>query len=206
LAKIRPALPKNFRVGVNIGKNKDTSLEDAALDYLKAIQPFKELADYVVINVSSPNTPGLRSLQNEESLRPIIEKVRDELSQWSKRPPLLLKIAPEITGGGLFGIISASESSGIEGWVLTNTLGGQIEPQSLPGGWSGGALTEKARLSLQQVRAHTRLPIISVGGILSLEEAKLRVQLGADLVQIYSGWVYRGPGFPKELSEGLVKK
>jgi dihydroorotate dehydrogenase len=205
LAKIRPHLPQNFRVGINIGKNKDTSLEESAIDYLKAIQPFRDLADYVVINVSSPNTPGLRSLQNERSLDPIIQKVGDELSKWSKKPPLLLKIAPELTEVTLSGIIRSAEAAGIDGWVLTNTLGGQIETfkGTLAGGWSGGAVTSGARRSLQEVRSFSSLPIISVGGILSLEEAKLRIQMGADLVQIYSGWIFRGPSFPRELSKNL---
>jgi dihydroorotate dehydrogenase len=205
LAKIKPDLPKNFRIGVNIGKNKDTSLEDASEDYLKAVKPFRDLADYVVINVSSPNTPGLRSLQNERSLDPIIQKVGDELSKLSKKPPLLLKIAPELTEVTLSGIIRSSEAAGINGWVLTNTLGGQIETSkgTLTGGWSGGAVTTGARRSLQEVRFFSHLPIISVGGILSLEEAKLRIQMGADLIQIYSGWIFRGPTFPRELSKNL---
>jgi dihydroorotate dehydrogenase len=205
LAQIKPTLPLDFRVGVNIGKNKDTPLESASDDYLKAIIPFRDLADYVVINVSSPNTPGLRSLQSEQALQPIIQKVGEEISGWTKKVPLLLKIAPELTGDALSGIVRASEGWGIEGWVLTNTLAGQIETRSgtLSGGWSGGAVTERARLSLQEVRGLTRLPIISVGGILSVEEARLRLQLGADLVQIYSGWIFRGPKFPKLLSESL---
>jgi dihydroorotate dehydrogenase len=205
LARVKPKLPENFRIGVNIGKNKDTSLENAADDYLRAVIPFRDLADYVVINVSSPNTPGLRSLQNERSLDPIIQKVGEELSKWSKKPPLLLKIAPELTEVTLSGIIRSAEAAGIDGWVLTNTLGGVIETSkgTLTGGWSGGAVTSGARRSLQEVRSFSHLPIISVGGILSLEEARLRIQMGANLVQIYSGWVFSGPSFPRELSENL---
>jgi len=205
LAHVKPTLPPDFRVGVNIGKNKDTPLESASDDYLKAIKPFRDLADYVVINVSSPNTPGLRSLQSEQALQPIIQKVGEEIARWTIKVPLLLKIAPEMTGEALSGIVRASEGWGIEGWVLTNTLAGQIETSSgtLTGGWSGGALTEKARLSLQEVRGLTTLPIISVGGITSVEEARLRLQMGANLVQIYSGWIFRGPKFPKVLSESL---
>jgi dihydroorotate dehydrogenase len=205
LARIKPQLPETFRIGVNIGKNKDTSLDEAADDYVKAVRPFRDLADYIVINVSSPNTPGLRSLQNERSLDPIVQKVGEELSKWPKKPPLLLKIAPELTEVTLSGIVRAAEAAGIDGWVLTNTLGGQIETRkgTLTGGWSGGAVTSGARRSLQEVRSFSRLPIISVGGILSLEEAKLRIQMGADLVQIYSGWIFRGPSFPRELSENL---
>jgi dihydroorotate dehydrogenase len=205
LAEKRSHLPEDFRVGVNIGKNKDTPLERAAEDYRKAIAPFRGLADYVVINVSSPNTPGLRSLQTVQALRPIVSEVREELSGWQKMPPLLLKLAPEVRGEELRELVEALEKQGISGWVLTNTLGGEIETASgkLTGGWSGGALTEGSRLSLQAVRAASRLPIISVGGILTVEEAALRLQLGADLVQIYSGWIYKGPSFPREIQASL---
>ena len=102
-------------------------------------------------------------------------------------------------------LVEALERQGIAGWVLTNTLGGEIETRSgkLSGGWSGGALTEGARRSLQEVRSVSRLPIISVGGILSADEAALRMSLGANLVQIYSGWIYRGPTFPAEIKKAL---
>jgi dihydroorotate dehydrogenase len=215
LAEIRPHLPKNFRVGVNIGKNKDTPLELAASDYRKAIEPFRDLADYVVINVSSPNTPGLRSLQTAEALRPIVDEVSGELAKWIRKPPLLLKLAPELRSEGLSELIFALESPGgsakpvgIDGWVLTNTLAGQIETVSGPlsGGWSGGAVMEGARRSLQEVRAVSKLPIISVGGILSNDEALLRIRLGANLIQIYTGWIYRGPTFPLELTNALRRE
>ena len=205
LARIRPGLPKTFRVGVNIGKNKDTPLEQAPQDYRKAIEPFRDLADYVVVNISSPNTPGLRSLQTTQMLTPIVSEVREELSKWSHQPPLLLKLAPELRGNELRELVEALERQGIAGWVLTNTLGGEIETSSgkLSGGWSGGALTEGSRRSLQEVRAISQLPIISVGGILSEEEARLRISMGANLVQIYSGWIYRGPTFPADLASAL---
>jgi dihydroorotate dehydrogenase len=208
LAEVRPELPLNFRVGVNIGKNKDTPLEFSAADYKKAIAPFRDLADYVVINVSSPNTPGLRSLQTAQALQPIMAEVTEELVKWARKPPLLLKLAPELRGEALSALISeleASRNAKIDGWVLTNTLAGQIETLSgtLTGGWSGGAVVEGARRSLQEVRAQSKLPIVSVGGILSADEALLRMQMGADLVQIYTGWIYRGPTFPSELARSL---
>lgn len=207
LAQSRLKLPEQFRVGVNIGKNKDTPLERAADDYLKAIQPFRDLADYVVVNVSSPNTPGLRSLQTVEALTPIVESVAGELSRWSKTPPLLLKLAPELRGEALKELISAFETGkGVAGWVLTNTLAGEIETKSgtLTGGWSGKSVVEGSRRSLQEARALSKLPIISVGGILDEEEAKLRLKLGANLIQIYTGWIYGGPDFPKMLKKALI--
>jgi dihydroorotate dehydrogenase len=199
-------LPPHFRVGVNLGKNKDTSLECAASDYAKAASHFKDLADYMVVNVSSPNTPGLRSLQTIEALRPIIAAVHEIISRWSRKPPLLLKIAPELQGESLAQLITELESSKdapIDGWILTNTLGGEHRGQV--GGWSGGVLTEQSRKSLIDARAVSRLPIISVGGILTAEEAMERLRLGADLVQIYSGWIYGGPSFPALLSEKIAR-
>ena len=210
LAAIRPGLPPTFRVGVNIGKNKDTPNEEAAQDYLAAARAFEDLADYLVINVSSPNTPGLRALQTAEALRPIVAAVSQLIGTWKARPPLLLKLAPEVRGDDLRAVLEQGEGWGINGWVLTNTLGGEIEvggtsdPRALPGGWSGGPLTEKSRQSLIEARALTKLPIISVGGILTPEEAVRRLELGADLVQIYTGWVFGGPGFPAKVARALV--
>lgn len=208
LRKIRPSLPDAFRVGVNVGKNKDTSLEDAARDYADAVRAFEGLSDYVVINVSSPNTPGLRSLQALEALKPIIGAVEEVIGAWVKRPPLLLKLAPEVRGEELGEILSGAERMGVNGWILTNTLGGTIRwnGQDLAGGWSGAILAEEARNRLIEARAVSRLPIISVGGILSVDEALARIRAGADLVQIYSGWIYRGPKFPMEIRKALRKE
>jgi dihydroorotate dehydrogenase len=206
LARLRPRLPNHFRVGVNIGKNKDTPLELAADDYAQAIKPFENLADFVVINVSSPNTPGLRSLQTYESLKRITDSVNEVLSRWTRRPPLLLKLAPEIRGEALSGLLNNLEGVGIDGWVLTNTLGGEWrlnESTRITGGWSGLPVTEAARASLIEARSFTRLPIVSVGGIMTPEEAAERIKLGASLVQIYSGWIYGGPSFPVEVARAV---
>lgn len=209
VAAIRPGLPRGFRVGINIGKNKTTSNEDAAKDYLAAALAFEDLADYLVINVSSPNTPGLRALQTVEALKPIIEGVNQAILRWKSRPPLLLKLAPEVRGEDLQSVLDAGERWGIDGWVLTNTLAGSIDinrhgvTNSLPGGWSGGPLVESSRQSLVEAREYTQLPIISVGGILTPEEAALRLKLGANLVQIYTGWVFGGPGFPAKVARRI---
>ncbi len=208
VARVRPELPPGFRIGINIGKNKDTPNEEAAQDYLRAARAFEDLADYLVINVSSPNTPGLRALQSAEALRPIVEQVNAVITGWKSRPPLLLKLAPEVRGPDLGEILAAGEKWGINGWVLTNTLAGTIEVggQPLPGGWSGGPLTEKSRASLIEARRLTALPIISVGGILTPEEAMLRLDAGADLIQIYTGWVFGGPGFPAKLARAIAAR
>ena len=217
LAEARAKLANNpraqgFRIGVNIGKNKVTALEDAASDYAKAAAPFEGLVDYLVINVSSPNTPGLRSLQTEEALKPIVESVMHVVGGWKmtsgRRTPVLLKLAPEIEGEELAQLMAAAETWGIGGWVFTNTLAGTWPREgnaSLTGGWSGGPLRERAREILKQARSQTRLPIISVGGIMDLEEAVTRRRLGADLVQIFSGWIYRGPRFPAQIGSELMK-
>ena len=204
LAVARPGLPGWFKVGVNVGKNKDTSLEDAARDYGAAAAAFRGLADYLVINVSSPNTPGLRSLQTIEALKPIVAAVFEPMTSWETRPPLLLKLAPEVRGDDLVKIIAAAEGWGIGGWVLTNTLGGTRGEQA--GGWSGRSVTEPARQSLEAARAATRLPIISVGGIMDAEEAALRIRLGANLVQIYSGWIFRGSQLSRANCAQIGKK
>lgn len=207
LAQSKPLLPSEFRVGVNIGKNKDTPLEESASDYVKAAIPFEGLADYMVVNVSSPNTPGLRSLQTVEALKPILEGVQGVISSWDRRPPLLLKLAPEVSGEELNSLIQNIEKLGIDGWVLTNTLSGVLrhENREYSGGWSGGPLTVYSRHRLIEARQATKLPIISVGGILSPQEAVERYHLGAELVQIYSGWIYEGPGFPNAVSQELTQ-
>jgi len=206
LEKARPHLPPGFRVGVNIGKNKETPLEDAHHDYRAAATPFRGLADYVVINVSSPNTPGLRTLQALEPLRPIVHAVAEVLAGWPDSPALLLKLAPELSAQALGELIPALEGWGIEGWVLTNTLAGVRATKNagdLPGGISGEPLVSASRESLKRVRALSNRPIISVGGILTVQEAKLRLLHGANLVQLYSGWIFAGPSFPAEVAHGL---
>jgi len=206
LAECRAYLPTDFRVGVNVGKNKDTSNEDASKDYLRAAQSFRDLADYVVVNVSSPNTPGLRALQTVEALQPIIESVKNEILQWTHPVPLLLKLAPEVSGAELAEILITVEKWGTNGFVLTNTLAGSWErglSSPLTGGLSGIVLTEKSLERLKEAKKVTRLPIISVGGIMNSEDAVARVQAGSDLVQIYSGWIFRGPTLPSEITQRL---
>jgi dihydroorotate dehydrogenase len=214
LTEVRPLLPAGFRVGVNVGKNKDTSAEDAHRDYRTAVSAFAGLCDYVVINVSSPNTPGLRALQALDSLKPIVLAVREAVSGWSTPVPVLLKVAPELFDVAVEPVtrpedlIPAAEEWGVQGWVLTNTLAGsrQIGTTALPGGWSGSLLTAPSRDALIRARSLTRLPIISVGGIMDAREASERLRLGADLLQVYSGWIYGGPGWPSGISREIAGK
>ena len=199
---------RSFQIGVNVGKNKETSAEDSSRDYAEAILPFEGLADYVVINVSSPNTPGLRALQNAESLKKIVEATKNVVSTWKTSPPLYLKIAPELSGPELEGLIRAGDSWGIDGWVLTNTLAGVFTDASgrvRAGGWSGLPVAQASLDSLRQVRAWTALPIISVGGILTPEQARERIEMGASRIQIYSGWILKGPSFPSKITRFISK-
>lgn len=198
LAEARPKLPRDFRVGVNLGKNKDTPLEKAHEDYAEAARAFEGLADYIVLNVSSPNTPGLRSLQTLESVAKITGAVRQVVSKWTKVPPLLLKLAPEIEGVELQDFLQHQSELGIDGWILTNTLAGERSGQ--PGGWSGACLTEISRDRLLLARTLSKSPIVSVGGVMDAEEGRRRRRYGADLVQIYSGWVFAGPRLPAQVA------
>lgn len=207
LEKVKPHLPAKFRVGVNIGKNKLTSPENTHRDYRLALEPFEGLADYVVMNVSSPNTPGLRALQSVEALKPILDECVNLTSKWQSAPPLLLKLAPELNSDELMTLIHSLEGRGVQGWVLTNTLAGTFKwrNEELPGGWSGKVLAAASRKSLETVRRVTTQTVISVGGIGSEAEALSRMQLGADLIQVYTGWIYGGPAFPAGISRMLKK-
>lgn len=205
LSQKKGMLPALFRVGVNVGKNFDTPVEDAARDYELAIRPFQGLADYLVVNVSSPNTIGLRSLQTLEGLKAILGKMADEVGKWKIKPPIFLKLAPELCGPPLIDLISGLESWNhlaqdplLSGWVLTNTQMGKFDlgKGELPGGWSGAVLTEPSMRSLREVRSVSQKTIISVGGVMSVQDGIQRVLAGADLIQIYSGWVFNGPRFP----------
>jgi dihydroorotate dehydrogenase len=194
----------HLRVGVNLGKNKDTPAEFAPQDYALLAQRFASLADYLVINVSSPNTPGLRDLQELRKLEPIVKSMMAEVqAQSSYACPVFLKLAPEVEGESLKDTLAAAESWGVYGFVLTNTLGGEFKGQK--GGWSGGPLRERALKNLEYARCATQRPLISVGGILTEEDAQLRLRAGATLVQVYTGWIYRGPTFPGDIVRSLTK-
>jgi dihydroorotate dehydrogenase len=203
LAHYKPQLPTGFRVGVNIGKNKETPNEKAYEDYRDALRPFRDLADYVVVNVSSPNTPGLRSLQSRTSLAPILNAVHSELELWKRRPPLFLKLAPELDVLELQDLLMHADELHLDGIIITNTLAGSYENK--PGGYSGAVLTDISREVLMKARTLSKLPIISVGGVMNPAEARARRRLGADLVQIYSGWIFGGPRFPRACAEEWMK-
>ncbi len=193
-----------IRVGINIGKSKITPLEEAAGDYLHSFRQLQEFADYVVLNVSSPNTPGLRALQAEEALANLLQQIQQE--NRATRKPILLKIAPDLSANELEGIIATCERAEIAGIVATNTT---LDHSSLgdardeAGGLSGTPLRGKATDFIRAIKRQTRLPIIGVGGIMSGEDAREKFEAGASLVQIYTGYIYRGPGLLREIADAL---
>jgi dihydroorotate dehydrogenase len=203
----RKRIPPGFKIGVNLGKNKVTPDELAHLDYAKAAAPFTDTADYFVINVSSPNTPGLRALQTPEQLSLIVKEVKEVIQRSGRLTPLYVKLAPEITGAPLKELVLALESAGVSGLVLTNTLGGDYiyRQKSMSGGWSGQILTTTSRERLREVRSITSLPIISVGGIMTVKDAVERIELGASGIQVYTGWIYQGPFFARRIYRQLSR-
>ena len=194
----------DYPLGINIGKNKLTSEEDALNDYETLFRAFKDYGDYIVINISSPNTPGLRDLQNEEFINAIFALAKEITSQ-----PVLLKIAPDMEAEDAITLCKTAVDAGAAGIIATNTTidYSLTEHAKDFGGISGALLTEK---SYQLFRAigkelYGKTLLISVGGIDSAEEAYKRIKAGASLVQVYSMLIYKGPSLIKEINEGLVK-
>jgi len=191
-------------VGINIGKNFDTPIERANEDYLLGLRNSYALADYIAINISSPNTPGLRTLQYGEELDSLLGALcseRESLARAQGRHvPLAVKLAPDMSPEELKLCCEKLLSHGIEGVIATNTTFDRSGVESNPrsgetGGLSGAPLTEKACATLRQIKAQVgdRMAIIGVGGIMSASDARQRFEAGADLVQIYSGFIYEGP-------------
>lgn len=195
-----PVIP----VGINLGKSKVTALEEAVDDYLYSLRLLAPLADYIVVNVSSPNTPGLRSLQEHNALNELLAAVRSENER--ARKPVLLKIAPDLSIADLEQIIATCEQNGIAGIIATNTtLDHSAIPRALDqsGGLSGRPLREKSTKFITAIRARSQLPIIASGGVSDAASARKKLAAGAQLIQVYTGYVYRGPGLLREIVEGL---
>ena len=205
----RPAV-----LGINIGKSRLTPLELAPDDYASSLEQLAPLADYAVVNVSSPNTPGLRDLQEEGQLRRLVERLR----RLPGCPPLLVKIAPDLEDDAIDAIARLAYEEGLAGVIAVNTsidrlgLEGRRLPQTgrslveEPGGLSGRPLRQRALAVLRRLRATAgpALPLIGVGGIDSAEAAWERIAAGASLVQVYTGWIYAGPDLVPAILEGLV--
>jgi dihydroorotate dehydrogenase len=199
-----------IKLGLNFGPNKETAVEGAAVDCAALMARMGRLGDFVVINVSSPNTPGLRNWQSPERIRAIVEAIADAGALGARRPPLLLKVAPDLDAADLDRICGAALDLGVAGIVATNTTLAreQVGVSSREtGGLSGRPLLERSREVIRAIRIRTRgrIPIIGVGGIASADDAWEHICAGASLVEIYTGLVYEGPGLAESIKAGIVR-
>lgn len=205
-ARLKPG-PGRGIVGVNVGANKDSS--DRIGDYLSGIAAFRAVADYITVNISSPNTPGLRGLQAKGELENLLEAIAGQAREGD--PPVFLKVAPDLEQSDHERIVRAALDNGIAALIVSNTT--ISRPKLLSrhageaGGLSGAPLKPLALAQLRRFRAVAgdALPLIGVGGIASAEDAWERVRAGASLVQLYSAMVYEGPGLARKITNGLKK-
>lgn len=205
-------------VGVNIGKTKIVPEDEAAADYVKSTERLAVHADYLVVNVSSPNTPGLRNLQATESLRPLLTAVREaaDRSVTGRRVPLLVKIAPDLADEDIDAVADLAVELGLDGIIATNTtiaresLGLRSEPSLYgeTGGLSGSPLKERSLEVLRRLYARVgdRITLVGVGGIENAEDAWQRILAGATLVQGYSAFIYEGPFWGRAIHKGLAAR
>lgn len=196
-------------IGINIGKNKDTSQDRAAEEYAELFRRVQGRADYVTVNVSSPNTPGLRQLQGRARLDELLRAVMMVRDGLTPRVPVLVKIAPDLSEVEIDDVLSVAEDCRLDGIIATNTTTSREGlPESLaklPGGLSGRPLKARATEVIRYVARHTRLPVIGVGGIASAEDALEKLRAGAKLIQVYTGLAYAGPGLAREINLGLLR-
>lgn len=203
----------NLIIGGNIGKNKDTPNEEAVDDYVKCFNALYQYVDYFVVNVSSPNTPNLRALQDKEPLTALLNTLKNLNSEKSIQRPILLKIAPDLTNEQLDDIIEIVATTKIDGVIATNTT---IDRSNLKtkdieaigaGGVSGKPLTKRSTEVVRYLHTNSKgsFPIIGVGGIHSAEDALEKFKAGASLVQVYTGFIYEGPTLVRKINEALLK-
>lgn len=211
--KKQPAAQKGLIIGGNIGKNKNTPNEDAVSDYIKCFDRLFDVVDYFVVNVSSPNTPGLRALQEKEPLMAILNTLQQRNNKNGISKPILLKIAPDLTDEQLNDIVEIVQEAKIAGVIATNTT---IDKSSIAdaklkeeaGGLSGAPLTKRSTEVIRYLakKSNGSFPIIGVGGIHSAEDAMEKLEAGASLVQLYTGFIYEGPGLIKRVNNALLSK
>lgn len=203
-------------IGGNIGKNKVTPNEEADADYLKAFDVLHPYVDYFVVNVSSPNTPNLRALQEKEPLMKLLQSLKNENATRPLQKPILLKIAPDLTDEQLDDIVEIVQTTGIDGVIATNTTierGGLRSPGELvekigAGGVSGKPLTKRSTEVIRYLaeKSGRSFPIIGVGGIHTPEDALEKLNAGASLVQVYTGFIYEGPGLVKRINKAILEQ
>lgn len=207
----------NVIIGGNIGKNKMTANEDAWKDYEVCFRDLFEFVDYFVVNVSSPNTPGLRELQEKDALSKILSHLQTINHQKLTAKPLLLKIAPDLSNSQLDDVIDLALETGLSGIVATNTTISRdnldnVSPEKLQqigaGGLSGQPLRERSTAVVKYInqRSGGKIPIIASGGIFTAEDAIEKLKAGASLVQVWTGFIYEGPRIVKKICEGLVSR
>jgi dihydroorotate dehydrogenase len=208
------ALPREARlgpVGVNVGKNKVTPNEDAVSDYLACIERLHPFADYLVVNISSPNTPGLRQLQEADALDRLLRACVARLAERAPGKPLLVKLAPDLTPEALDQAVDVAVAAGVSGIIATNTTlsraGVEGHPRAMEQGGLSGAPLERLATSVVRrcaERAAGRVPIVGAGGVMSAADAYAKIRAGASLVQVYTGLIYGGPAFVRKVNEGLA--
>jgi dihydroorotate dehydrogenase len=191
-------------VGINLGKSKSTPLEDAPADYRYTYERVAGAGDYFVINVSSPNTPGLRSLQNRDALEAIVDELQDAGAN-----PLLVKLSPDLPGPAIEESLDVVDENDLDGIVVTNTTtdrpeGLESPNQAEPGGLSGDPIEERSTGLVRFVAERTGVPVVGVGGVSDAEGAYRKIRAGASVVQLYTGLVYEGPSLAREINEGLL--
>ncbi|HXA10036.1 MAG TPA: quinone-dependent dihydroorotate dehydrogenase [Chthoniobacterales bacterium] len=197
-SRLRPSIP----IGVNLGKSKATPLEEAAADYHYSFRQLHSVADYIVLNVSSPNTPGLRTLQEHDALVALLRVITDENTRLPAPRPILLKIAPDLSDEALTEIVAAGEEFGLAGLIATNTTldhSAVVGEGDQSGGLSGDPLRQRSTDVVRFLRSRTHLPIIGAGGIGDRASAQEKLQAGAQLIQVYTGYIYRGPSLLREI-------
>jgi dihydroorotate dehydrogenase len=217
VANVERARRRTGLLGINIGRNKDTSNERAASDYLYCLERVYPLADYITVNISSPNTAGLRELQEERALRQLIGTLRDsqeELgAQHGKRVPMLVKIAPDLSDEDIDAVARVLRDLSVDGVIATNTTVSRMSVQDdrlahETGGLSGAPLMGQATMVLRKLRTRLpdNIPVIGVGGILSGADAVAKMSAGATLIQCYTGLVYRGPELVGECVDAIRRR
>jgi len=212
--------PPDCALGINIGKSRAVAIEEAVPDYLASFDAVYDVADYIAVNVSSPNTPNLRELQRPDMLLKLLDSLQrrnEELAGrngLSRPRPLLLKIAPDLTESEIQSIVDVASETGMSGIIATNTTtrrdGLETPPAKVAacgdGGLSGAPLQARSNEIISMIFRHTRgsLPIIGVGGVFTAEDAWEKICAGASLIQLYTGFIYEGPGVTRRINEGLA--
>jgi len=214
--KLKKRNNPNLIIGGNIGKNKNTPNENATDDYIISFQKLFPYVDYFVVNVSSPNTPNLRDLQEKEPLKVLLSELQKLNTEKEKSKPILLKIAPDLTDSQLDDIIEIVEETKIAGVIATNTTISRENLKTNPevvnqlgaGGISGKPLTKRSTEVIRYLHSKSKgsFPIIGVGGIHSADDAIAKLKAGASLIQLYSGFIYEGPSLVKKINQRIIKE